>query len=144
MDIITAIGVLASIIFSSISLWQTYQLRTKDKEDELRKQLNRIIEIAVEYPYLEYQPFIDKWLERKLSGDEKYMRYDMFCNLLFNFLADVYDFYNGDVDLIENFCDIETWINMHKLNWMHPIEEDENIKGYSLEFQDFINSYIKD
>ena len=74
---------------------------------------------------------------------EAYMRYDIYCNLLFNFLAELYEFYNGNRTNIENFCDIKTWVRMHKLNWLYPVDPNENIDGYSEDFRKFINSYIK-
>ena len=101
------------------------------------------MEIAVQYPYVESQPFIDKWIDKKNSDDVRYMRYDMFCNLLFNYLAELYEFYDGNKTKIEAFCDIKTWVRMHKLNWQHPNDPNENIDGYSKEFREFINSYIQ-
>ena len=71
------------------------------------------------------------------------MRYDMFCNLLFNFLAELYEFYGKNKKKMEGFCDIKTWVRMHKLNWLYPIDPNENIDGYSEDFRNFINSYIQ-
>ena len=79
----------------------------------------------------------------KEKNDASYMRYDIYCNLLFNFLSELYDFYNGDRVKIENFCDIKTWIRMHQLNWKYPIDPNENIDGYTQKFRDFIYSYIQ-
>ncbi|MBR8766286.1 hypothetical protein [Porphyromonas levii] len=140
--IVTAITAILGIVFSSLSLRQNYELNKKKKLDSLQDGLNHLLGIAVEYPYLEHQPFIDKWMERK-GTNEEYLRYDIYCNLLFNFLAELYEFYEGDKTKIEKFCDIKTWVRMHKLNWEHPIDPNENIDGYSDDFRNFINSYIQ-
>lgn len=141
--IATATAAVFGIVFSSWSLWQNYKLNKKLKIDSLKDRLNHLLEIAVQYPYVESQPFIDKWIDEKNSDDIRYMRYDMFCNLLFNYLAELYEFYDGNKTKIEAFCDIKTWVRMHKLNWQHPNDPNENIDGYSKEFREFINSYIQ-
>ena len=143
MQIITALTAILGVILSTISLWQNFQLNKKQKESSFYEKLNRLLELAIQYPELESQSFIDKWLEMKEKNDASYMRYDIYCNLLFNFLSELYDFYNGDRAKIENFCDIKTWIRMHQLNWKYPIDPNENIDGYTQKFRDFINSYIQ-
>lgn len=143
MKVITPIVALIGVFFSAFSLWQNYRLNKKQKENALYDKLSHILEIAVKYPYVEYQPFIDQWLNKKGDSDIRYMRYDMFCNLLFNFLVEIYEFYGGNKKKIEGFCDIKTWVRMHKLNWLYPIDPNENIDGYSEDFRNFINSYIQ-
>lgn len=142
LTIITVITATSGIVFSSVSLWQNHRLNKKLKTDSLQDELNHLLEIAIQYPYLEHQPFIDQWKEKK-GTNEEYMRYDMYCNLLFNFLAKLYDFYKGDKAKIEAFCDIKTWVRMHQLNWQSPIDPNENIDGYSECFRRFISSYLQ-
>lgn len=132
-----------AIVLSSIALWQNYQLNKKQKKDSLSDKLNHLLELAIQYPELESKVFIEKWVEQKDKNDISYMRYDIYCNLLFNFLAELFDFYKGDKDDIESFCDVKTWIRMHRLNWQHPMDPNENIDGYSPNFRAFINSYLQ-
>lgn len=143
VEIITAATAILGVCFSSISLWQNYQLNKKQRKDSLNGKLNHLLEFAIQYPELESQVFIDKWVEMKYKNIEAYMRYDIYCNLLFNFLAELYEFYNGNRTNIENFCDVKTWVRMHKLNWLYPVDPNENIDGYSEDFRRFINSYLK-
>jgi len=143
MEFITAVTAILGVIFSCISLYQNFQLNKKQRKDSLNGKLNHLLEFAIQYPELESQSFIDKWVEKKDKNDTAYMRYDIYCNLLFNFLTELYEFYDGNKKNIEDFCDVKTWVRMHKLNWLNPVDPNENIDGYSEDFRRFINSYLK-
>ncbi len=140
---ISALAAAVSAIFSAVSSRTTLTLYKKEKKEKLNDKLNRILEIGIEYPYLESENFIFQWDKYRLTDDEKYLRYDMYCNLLFNFLYDVWNHFNHDKKKIEEFVDIKTWVRAHKNNWLNPIDENENIDGYDYEFRSFINTYIK-
>ena len=131
-----------SAIAAAISSYQTLSLYKKEKREKLVERLNKILEIGIEYPYLESKEFTSKWNQFRLSDKEEYLRYDMYCNLIFNFLNDVWQKCENDKQKVEDFVDIKSWIRLHKNNWLNPVEENENIDGYSLEFRNFINSYI--
>lgn len=143
---ISAFGALAAAIsafYSARSSQITLSLYKKEKKEKLHDELNRILEIAVEYPYLESSLFTSKWLQYRETDAEKYLRYDMYCNLLFNYLHHVCEYYNYNKKEIESFVDVKTWIRLHKLNWQNPVDENENIDGYDENYRAFINSYIK-
>jgi len=144
--IIAAIGSIAAAIsayYSANSSKITLELYKKEKKEKLIDELNKILEIGIQYPYLESKQFTLKWNENRKTNDEKYLRYDMYCNLLFNYLHHVCIHFNYDKDNIETFVDVKTWIRIHKQNWLYPTDENENIDGYSQEFRQFINSYLK-
>ncbi len=152
MNIIQLIGVLiaalgsisaaVSAYFSSKSSKITLQLYQNERKEKLNQELNRIIELGIQYPYVENKTFTSKWNEMKLANDEKYLRYDMYCNLLFNYLHHVFEYYKGDKSKIESYLDVKSWIRFHKENWYNPVDENENIDGYDEEFRKFINSYL--
>ena len=84
---ISSLGTLIAAIFaassansSKKSLEATVKIEKEKKEDLFKHDLNRIIEIGIEYPYLESRPFTEKWVQFMHANDEKYLRYDMFCN----------------------------------------------------------------
>ncbi|MCX6258981.1 MAG: hypothetical protein NTW49_13945 [Bacteroidia bacterium] len=144
--IITVLGSTAAAIsafYSAKSSRTTLELYKKEKFEKLNDELNNILEIGIQYPYLESKPFTTKWNDFKDSNDERYLRYDMYCNLIFNYLHHVCVFFNYDKKSIEEFVDVKTWIRIHKLNWLHPIDENENIDGYDEHFRQFVNSYVK-
>ncbi|KAA6318060.1 hypothetical protein EZS27_031882 [termite gut metagenome] len=147
---IAAIGTLLSAIFAAVSAYQakksaeqTHNIAIRNEHNELDKKLEDILKIAIKYPYLEYRGFTSKWNEQKDRNDIRYIRYDNFCNLLFNYLHKVYEVFDGDKAKIENYIDIRNWIYLHEDNWKNPIIPHENIEGYDEKFRDFINSYIK-
>ena len=149
MEIITIIISSVSAIAAAISAFFSYKtlkaalsLFEKEKYEKLEDELNKIIEISIEYPYIESKTFTSQWMTYKDSEDERYLRYDMFCNRLYNFLHRVCEHFKYDKQLVEDFVDIKSWIRMHKLNWLNPIDENENIDGYDQKFRDFINSYL--
>ena len=72
VEIITAATAILGVCFSSISLWQNYQLNKKQRKDSLNGKLNHLLEYAIQYPELESQVFIDKWVEMKDKNIEAY------------------------------------------------------------------------
>jgi hypothetical protein len=140
---ISAIAAAVSAYYSSVSSRNTLNLYKKEKKGKLIDKLNRILEIGVEYPYLESKDFTSKWEQYRLSDDERYLRYDMYCNLIYNYIHDVWEYFNQDKVHIESFVDVKSWIRIHKQNWMLPVDENENIDGYDEDFRKFINSYLK-
>ena len=150
IKVLTAIGTLITAIAAAVSAYFSYKnskttlnLFEKEKEAKLNDDLDRLIEISIKYPYVESEIFISKWIEYKASDDERYLRYDLFCNRLYNYLHKVCEHFNYDQQKIENFIDIKSWIRSHKLNWKNPVDENENLDGYDRKFKDFINSYIE-
>lgn len=140
---ISAIAAAISAIYSAKSSKTTLELYKKEKEEQLIAELNRILEIGIEYPYLESNEFTSKWDNYKNSDDEQYLRYDMYCNLIFNYLHHVFEHFEKDKKKIEDFVDVKTWVRLHKFNWLSPVDENEILDGYDEEFRNFINSYIK-
>ena len=57
VEIITTATAVLGIFFSSISLWQNYQLNKKQRKDSLNGKLNHLLEFAIQYPELESQAF---------------------------------------------------------------------------------------
>ncbi len=140
--LISTIAAAISAICAAVSSIMTYNQYRKERLSKLYDKLDKVLEISIQYPYVENANFISQWVEMRDGQNEQYLRYDMYCNLIFNYLVEVYDYYNGDKDKIEEFVDVKSWVRLHQLNWKHPIDPNENIDGYSLEFRNFINSYI--
>ena len=142
MVLISNLAAAVSAIFAAASSIMTYCQYRKSQLQKLNEKLAKILEISVQYPYVENPGFTSQWENKKDTEDDRYMRYDMYCNLLFNYLAEVYEHFNGNRTKIENFVDIKNWIRLHRLNWQHPLVHDENIDAYSHKFRQFIDSYI--
>ena len=139
---LSALAAAISAFYSAKSSNTTLVLYKKEKKEKLIEELNKILEIGIEYPYLENKAFTSKWIINKDSDDERYLRYDMYCNLLFNYLNHVFTYFESDKVQIEGFVDVKSWVRPHKYNWLNPVDENENIDGYDEKFRTFINSYI--
>lgn len=134
---------ITAAILAGMQWYWNNQLKRRDEEVDLHKRLESILQLTITYPYLEDESITKHWNENMNSDSEKFMRYDQFCNILFNYLEDVYKFYNGDVEKIESFLDVRSWINLHKQIWKNPKFPGENTYGYCREFRDFLNSYLE-
>jgi len=135
--------IISSIIATITALIVVYKANKHQEKLRLDNELTRIIEISLTYPYLEHQTFINKWPEKRNGEDERYMRYDIFCNLIFNYLEKLFNYYSGDIAKIESELNVRDWVISHKLAWQKPSVMFENIDGYSQEFKTFIGKYIE-
>lgn len=133
--------VVAGILAASQWYWNA-KIKERDARIDLSKRLENILRITIAYPELEHKSITEQWNANKDSMDENFMRYDQFCNILFNFLEEVYTHFKGDKKSIENFVDIKTWVRIHRQIWNNPLDPNENVDGYSKEFRDFIDSYV--
>lgn len=71
------------------------------------------------------------------------LRYDMYCNLLFNFLSRVATHYNYDERKIENYLAMKSWVRIHRKNWLDPRDAYENVDSYGESFVNLMNKYTK-
>jgi hypothetical protein len=133
------IATLISIITSgSISLWISSQTKKKSLDD----QLDGILKIAIQYPYLEGNTFTLSWKPDFDEDNEKMLRYDAYCVLLFNYLSRVAKHYKFNKQKIEQYIAIKDWVRLHCKYWLNPSTTYENIDSYDKPFVNLINSYL--
>lgn len=132
----TILTIIAMVVINKINDRRYIRTRLDD-------QLKEILKISIEYPYLESKKFADNWLERKKNEDDEVLRYDLYCTLLFNYLAELFSFYKYKVDRVESHIDVKPWVRLHKNYWHHPLSEFDNVDGYQPEFQKIINSFLE-
>ena len=140
--VLSIIGICISILAVVLPLAINNRYRKRDKQDSLDSRLDSIIKIGIQYPYLEDKSFTKQWSKHKDDQDEKYLRYDNYCNIVFNFLHSVCENYEYDREKVENYIDIKNWMRTHEDNWRNPVENYENVDGYDEQFRKFINSYL--
>jgi hypothetical protein len=143
MEMTITTAVLATLISALTSALVTLGVNKRSEKRNINDQLDAILKIAIQYPYVENQSFTSSWMTNKNSNEEKYLRYDIYCTLLFNYLSRVADFYKYDKNKIENYIAIKDWVRLHKDYWISPLDTFENIDGYDKKFRDLINYYIK-
>ncbi len=108
----------------------------------LDDQLDSLLKIALQYPYLENPDFIKTWNENKTSGKDEYLRYDLYCTLLFNFLARLSSHYKYNRKKIDNYVAAKDWIRLHKEYWLNPVNTFENVDSYDKQFKQLITDYL--
>jgi hypothetical protein len=96
-----------------MTLWITRRNQKKNLDD----QLDAILKIAIQYPYLESEAFTSSWQSSFNRDDEKFLRYDVYCTLLFNYLSRVAAHYKYNIKRIENFIAIKDWVRLHGKYW---------------------------
>lgn len=143
MDITLTSAAIATLISALTSSIVTILINKSNRKKQLDDQLDSILKISIQYPYLESESFTKAWTNNKNSDDEVYLRYDVYCTLLFNYLSRVCDYYSYKSSKIENYIAIKEWIRLHKDYWQNPCSSYENVDGYNKKFRDMINNYLK-
>ena len=141
MDITAA--AIATLISSSVATTVTFLINRRSDIKNLNDQLDDIIKIAIQYPYLESPSFTQTWNENKNNDDERYLRYENYCTLLFNYLERLCKFYKFDKSKINKFMNVKDWVRLHKDCWQNPSIPFENTDGYCDEFKKLVESYLK-
>ncbi len=130
---------ISCITSASLTIW----INKNNEKNKMSEQLDSILKIAIQYPYLENPKFTNTWNENKNSDLDDYYRYDNYHNLVFNFLSRLCIYYNYDKTKIENHISIKDWIRIHRQCWENPSNPYENTDSYNAKFNQFINSYLK-
>lgn len=141
--LISAAAAVVSILSLITNIIITRHFKNKEERLGLDRDLDSILNISIQYPYLEQSYFTNLWDPKEVSKDEAYARYDLFCNRVFNFLTRVYEHFKKDKKKIEDFVDVKSWVRLHQFNWKNPVDPNENIDGYDQDFRNFINQYLK-
>lgn len=129
---------ISTTISASVAIWTTRFNKQKNLDD----QLDAILKIAIQYPYLESEEFVNSWDSKLCTNDEKFLRYDLYCHLLFNYFERVAKYLNYDKEKIENYFTLKEWVRLHSKYWRDPPNKYENVDGYDKNFVSLINSYI--
>jgi hypothetical protein len=140
MDITAA--AIATIISSSVATIVTLTINRRDSINKLNDQLDDILKIGIQYPYLESPKFTETWLENRESIGEDYLRYENYCTLVFNYMETLCEYYKYNKTKIEAHLNLRDWIRVHKQCWEHPSTPFENADSYDEKFKRLINTYL--
>jgi hypothetical protein len=112
-----------------------------EEKFRLNQNLNKLLDIKLQYPFLEDSVFRSWWSKNKNSNNDSSLRYQTYCIYVLNFAEDVCDYYKYDSDKINKFIDIEDLIEPTREYWEANVVE--NYKSYGPEFKEFIDQRIK-
>ncbi len=142
MELTLTTAAIATVISAATSAVVTLYINRSNKMKYLDDQLDALLKIAIQYPYLENPEFIKTWNDNKKSRKDEYLRYDIYCTLLFNYLSRIATHFNYDIDKIENYVAAKDWVRLHKDYWVNPVETFENIDSYDIKFKNLIMKYL--
>ena len=109
------------------------------RRQHIENMISKLVDVAITYPYLEDDRFCDSWNEAD-KNDEKAMRYDNYCCLVFNLLETLWKQCGGDTKRIESIFFAREMIVRHKRWWK---SERNNLGGYDINFHRYIDTAIK-
>lgn len=139
--------IIAAILSAAVAYYIANFNNNKAQKKSLDEQLDNILKLAFQYPYLEMENFTNDWTPDKLKSKdekeaEKYQRYDIYATLIFNYMQRYCEFH----EYVPNYMkqvDIISWARMHKKIWENPTNPSENTDGYPKQFIDFIDNNLK-
>ena len=136
------IPIMTAVISVGVSTLISVYLDKKKDVNNLLDKLNSILNIAVQYPYLESKSFAEKWSPKQPETDERYLRYEQYAILVFNYLEEVCKFFGFNKEKIEKFVGIKEWVRIHRIYWESPTETYANLDTYDEKFKDIVRSYL--
>ena len=107
----------------------------------LNDNLNKLLDVNLQYPFVDDSVYIARWNKDKDSNSDSSLRYQTYCEYVFNFLQDVCEYYNYDRKRIAKFVDIQDLIVNQKGWWFEPAQR--NAEAYPDEFKEFIDGCFK-
>lgn len=141
MEISIPTAAIATLLATSISVFFSLKINKSNKKDKLDSELNEILNISIQYPYLESEVFIKTWREERTSSDDIYVRYDLYATRVFNYIHRIYLHFNKNREKIDNYLAVKDWVRLHKDYWEYPSKEFENKDNYGDEFTKYIREY---
>jgi hypothetical protein len=141
MDITSA--AIATIISAITSAGVTLLLARSNAKKSLDDQLDGILKIAVQYPYLESKDFTNAWTSTYDRNDEKALRYEVYCTMVFNFLSRLAEYYKYDDKKIHEHVAVKPWVRIHAKYWKDPTDAYDNVDSYDDCFVSLIEGYLK-
>ena len=143
MDITITSAAIATVVAAITSAVVALFIANRNSKKALDDQLDAILKIAIQYPYLECKDFTNNWSSKYDRNDEKALRYEVYCTLVFNFMTRLCEHYKYNKTKIEQHIAIKQWTRIHAKYWHDPTEAYENVDTYDKAFVDLIESYLK-
>lgn len=140
MDITSA--AIATLISAITSAGVTLLLARLNGKKNLDDQLDAILKIAVQYPYLESKDFTNTWASSYDRNDEKALRYEVYCTMVFNYMSRLADYYKYNEKKIQGHVALKPWARIHAKYWRDPTEAYDNVDNYNSCFTALIENYL--
>lgn len=129
------------------------QIRTtqNNQKEFLDKQLIELQRISFYDPFLEDENFTNQWNQMKVnykSGSleqrdkEKFLKYDVYTEMLFNFIERSFSIYKNEKKLL-NYVDFKSWVRTHQQCWKNPLQEHSNREVYGKDMYYMVEDWLR-
>lgn len=141
MDLTAA--AIATLISATTSAAVSLLIANRNNKKSIDDQLDALLKIAIQYPYLESEDFNNSWTSKFDKSNEQFLRYEIYATMVFNFLSRLSAFYGHKAEKVENHIAAKAWARQHAKYWRDPSTAYENVDTYDKNFVDLINDYLK-
>ncbi len=145
---------LSLVISNGLTIFLYLKNRKNEIKNDIKEKLFKLQDVVINNPYLEDEKFISGWVEfRKKYHMEnlinyessinlKYLQYEQYCEMIFNFASEVYDETKCEEKLLSQI-DFKSWCRTHKTWWSNPLVEYSNHDTYDQDFTKMIDNWLK-
>lgn len=129
------------------------QIRTtqNNQKEFLDKQLIELQRISFYDPFLEDENFTNQWNQMKVNykngnleqhDKEKFLKYDVYTEMLFNFIERSFCVYKNEKNLL-NYVDFKSWVRTHQQCWKNPLQEHSNREVYGKDIYYMVEDWLR-
>jgi len=131
---------LLGVVVSAVVAWITAKWAVKgDERRALREGNMRLMEWAIQYPFLDSESYCDKWPNTGRDEDDQ-LRYGVYCCHVFNLLQQCWEFCKGDLQKMKHILYPDELIWLHRCWWeSDPTNQD----AYPVEFRQFVAERLR-
>ena len=124
---------LLSVAISAVVSWAIWHFTQRsDRKQRLNAQIDRLVELGMQYALMENDAFCTAWNENDTSADA--MRYENYCCFVYNLLQGIWEFCRGNENNIQSMLDCQDLIWRHSTWW----RQKEHQTGYPDKFVDYV------
>lgn len=127
--------IIPALIGFGFAYFTFYKQFNAEQIGRLDDNLNKILDVSLQYPYVNDTVFIARWNLHKDSNSDSALRYDAYCEYTFDCLDNIADYNNYDQSKVDEYVDANDLIIGQKGWWDEPA----NQKSYSPEFIALVN-----
>lgn len=143
----------ASILAVTTIVTIVIQIRTtqNNQKEFLDKQLIELQRISFYDPFLEDENSTNQWNQMKVNykngnleqhDKEKFLKYDVYTEMLFNFIERSFCVYKNEKNLL-NYVDFKSWVRTHQQCWKNPLQEHSNREVYGKDIYYMVEDWLR-
>lgn len=116
--------ILSVVLNQGIALWLTRWREKKDAAGRINADISKLIDISLQYPFLQNCDFLSKYEEQECIPDksnqeevDRFDRYQFFCCFVSNLMEDLYAHCEGDEEKMYGFVHYQEIMFTHRFWW---------------------------